>query len=175
MSIYVVVLGAGMGMTMQVMVLATQNALPPNQIGTGTAAVTFFRSLGGAFGTSLFGAVFIAGLSHWIPLLVPGSSGRAIHVNGSFSMSPAQLHAFPPDVQQGILESFVRSLHSVFLLGVPIAFVMFVLTLLLKQNDLRTTSGLERPSEDLAMGGGLSGDGDAEFDEGLMGPGLPVG
>ena len=47
-----------------------------HQIGTGTAAVTFFRSLGGAFGTSLFGAVFIAGLSHWIPRLVPGASAR---------------------------------------------------------------------------------------------------
>ena len=51
-------------MTMQIfMILATQNAVPPDQIGTGTAGVNFFRSLGGAFGTSLFGAVFIAGLS----------------------------------------------------------------------------------------------------------------
>ena len=40
-------------------------------------------------------------------------------------MSPAQLHAFPSDVQQGMLESFVRSLHSVFLLGVPLAFALF--------------------------------------------------
>lgn len=47
MSLYVIVLGAGMGMTMQIMVLATQNAVPVTQIGTGTAAVTFFRSLGG--------------------------------------------------------------------------------------------------------------------------------
>jgi len=44
----------------------------------------------------------------------------------------------------------------------------------LKQNDLRTTSGLERPSEDLAMGGGMSGGGDAEFDEGVMAGGMPV-
>ena len=51
MSLYVIVLGAGMGMTMQIMVLATQNAVPTDSIGTGTAAVTFFRSLGGAFGT----------------------------------------------------------------------------------------------------------------------------
>ncbi len=178
MSLYVIVLGAGMGMTMQVMVLATQNAVPAHQIGTGTAAVTFFRSLGGAFGTSLFGAVFVAGLGHWIPVLVPGAAGKAIHVNGNFSMSPTELHSFPPPVQQGILESFVRSLHSVFLLGVPIAVVLFVLTLLLKQTALRTASGLERPSEDLAMGGGMSGGGDAEFDEefdgGVVGDGLPA-
>ena len=172
MSLYVIVLGAGMGMTMQVMVLATQNAVPPTQIGTGTAAVTFFRSLGGAFGTSLFGAVFVAGLSHWIPVLVPGAAGKSIHVNGSFSMSPTQLHAFPLPVQQGILESFVRSLHSVFLLGVPLAVVMFGLTLLLKQATLRTASGLDRPSEDVAMAGGMSGAGDAELDEGVVGSGL---
>jgi EmrB/QacA subfamily drug resistance transporter len=175
MSLYVIVLGAGMGMTMQIMVLATQNAVAPTQIGTATAAVTFFRSLGGAFGTSLFGAVFIAGLSHWIPVLVPGAAGRSIHVHGSFSMSPAELHAFPPPVQHGILDSFVRSLHSVFLLGVPLAVVMFGLTLLLKQVSLRTASGLERPSEDVAMAGGMSGSGDAEEDEGAIDSGLAVG
>ena len=174
MSCYVFVLGAGMGMTMQVMVLAVQNAVPATHIGTATAAVTFFRSLGGAFGTSLFGAVFIAGLTHWIPTLVPGAAS-SIHVNGSFSMSPAQLHAFPPDVQHGILESFVRSLHSVFLLGVPLAVVMFALALCLKEVRLRSTSGLERPSEDLAMGGGMSGAGDAELDEGVIGGAGAVG
>ena len=175
MSFYVFVLGAGMGMTMQVMVLAVQNAVPASQIGTATAAVTFFRSLGGAFGTSLFGAVFIAGLTHWIPTLVPGAAASSIHVNGSFSMSPAQLHAFPPGVQQGILESFVRSLHSVFLLGVPLAVVMFALALFLKEVRLRSTSGLERPSEDLAMGGGMSGPGDAQLDEGVIGGAEVVG
>ena len=175
MVLDIIVLGAGIGMTMQIMILATQNAVPPNQIGTGTAAVNFFRSLGGAFGTSLFGAVFIAGLTHWIPRLVPGAAARSIHVNTSFSMSPAQLHAFPPKVQHGILESFVHSLHSVFLLGVPLAAVMFTLTLMLKQLRLRTSSGLERPSEDVAMAGGVSGAGDAEVDEGGLESGLTVG
>jgi len=149
--------------------------VPASQIGTATAAVTFFRSLGGAFGTSLFGAVFIAGLTHWIPALVPGAAASTIHVSGSFSMSPSQLHAFPPGVQHGILESFVRSLHSVFLLGVPLAVVMFALALFLKEVRLRSTSGLERPSEDVAMGGGMSGAGDAELDEGVIGGAEAVG
>jgi len=175
MSLYVVVLGAGMGMTMQVMVLAVQNAVPAAQMGAATAAVTFFRSLGGAFGTALFGAVFIARLSHWIADLVPGAGGSSIHVGGSFSMSPTQLHAYPSAVQHGILESFVRSLHSVFLLGVPLATVMFALALFLKEVRLRSTSGLERPSEDVAMGGGMTGSGDAELDEGLIGGPAAVG
>jgi len=166
MSAYVIVLGAGMGMTMQIMVLATQNAVEGRLIGTATAAVTFFRSLGGAFGTSLFGAIFIAGLTHWIPVLLPGAVSKNLHVNGSFSMSPTQLHAFPPDVQHGILESFVRSLHSMFLVAVPLAIVMFVLTLFLKEVRLRSTSGLERPAEDVGMAGGMP---DAEFDEATLG------
>lgn len=175
MSLYVVVLGAGMGMTMQIMVLATQNAVPAHSIGTGTAAVTFFRSLGGAFGTSLFGAVFVAGLNHWIPILVPEAAAAGIHVNGSFSMSPAELHTFPPHMQYGILESFVRSLHTVFLLGVPIAMAMCVGTLLLKQLPLRSVSGLQRPSEDVAMSMGEVGSADAEIDEGFVDGGLSIG
>ena len=185
MSLYVIVLGAGMGMTMQIMILATQNAVPADSIGTGTAAVTFFRSLGGAFGTSLFGAVFVGGLTHWIPLLVPGAAEAGIHVNGNFSMSPAELHAFPPHVQHGILDSFVRSLHTVFLVGVPIATVTCVATLFLKQLPLRSASGLERPSEDLAMSMGEVGSADAEEAEGVLGDagpaagavghGLPIG
>jgi EmrB/QacA subfamily drug resistance transporter len=170
MDVYLLIIGSGVGMTMQVMVLSTQNAVPPDQIGTGTAAVTFFRSLGGAFGTSLFGAVFIAGLSHWIPRLVPGAAGASLHVNGAFSMSPAQLHAFPTAAQQGILESFVRSLHAMFLVGVPLAALMWVLTLFLKEVSLRSTSGLERPSEDVAMADAAGGAGDAEFDRGAVGP-----
>jgi len=173
MSLYVIVLGAGMGMTMQIMVLATQNALPSDSIGTGTAAVTFFRSLGGAFGTSLFGAIFIAGLSHWIPVLVPGSAAAGIHVQGNFAMSPADLHAFPPPMQHGILDSFVRSLHTVFLVGVPIAVAMLVATLFLKQLPLRSSSGLERPSEDLAMSMGEVGSADAAL--GTSGGDGPIG
>ena len=95
MSLYVIVLGAGMGMTMQIMVLATQNAVPADSIGTGTAAVTFFRSLGGAFGTSLFGAVFIAGLTHWIPLLVPGAAAAGIHVQRQLLHEPGRAARLP--------------------------------------------------------------------------------
>jgi predicted MFS family arabinose efflux permease len=175
MSLYVIVLGAGMGMIMQIMVLATQNAVAPTQIGTGTAAVTFFRSLGGAFGTSLFGAIFIAGLGHWIPLLVPGAVSKSIHVSGSFSMSPTRLHTFPTAVQHGILESFVRSLHTMFLVGVPVAAATFVLTLFLREVKLRTKSGLERPIEDVAMAGGAPGSADAEIDRGVLGSGAIIG
>ncbi|MBV8463528.1 MAG: MFS transporter [Acidimicrobiales bacterium] len=152
LSVDVIVLGAGLGMCMQVMVLATQNAVPGAQIGTATAGVVFFRSLGGVFGAALFGAVFVAGLNHWIPLLVPGASSTSVHVNGS--LTQAQLHSFPPAAQHGILEAFVRSLHTMFLIGVPVTIAMFVGTLLLKQVRLRTSSALERTSHEIEAGAG---------------------
>ena len=68
-----------------------------------------------------------------------------------------------------MLESFVRSLHTVFLIGVPLAVLMLVATLFLKEVPLRSTSGLNRPSEDLAMSMGEVGPSDAEFDEGYIG------
>ncbi len=88
--------------------------------------------MGGAFGTSLFGAIFIAGLGHWIPVLVPGAAAAGIHVHGNFAMSPADLHAFRSPCSHGILDSFVRSLHTVFLVGVPIAILMLVAALFLE-------------------------------------------
>lgn len=94
-------------------------------------------------------------------------------------MSPAELHSFPPHVQYGILDSFVRSLHTVFLVGVPIACGMFVAALFLKQLPLRSSSGLERPSEDLAMSMGEVGSAGAEMEttgsnDGAHGRGLQV-
>jgi hypothetical protein len=78
-------------------------------------------------------------------------------------------------VQHGILDAFVRSLHTVFLVGVPLAAVTFVATLFLKQLPLRSASGLQRPSEDLAMSMGEVGSADAELDEGALGGGVPLG
>jgi hypothetical protein len=96
-------------------------------------------------------------------------------VNQSFSMSPSRLRNFPLAIQHGILESLMRSLHTVFLVGVPLAEVTFVLTLFLKEVHLRTDSGLEHPSEDVAMAGEVSGTGEAEFDGGVSGLGAVIG
>jgi hypothetical protein len=86
-------------------------------------------------------------------LLVPGAAS-SIHVNGAFSMSRTQLHGYPLAVQHGILEAFVRSLHTMFLIGVPIAVVMLAGALMLKQVKLRTSSALERAAADANAGQG---------------------
>ena len=176
MSLYVIVLGAGMGMTMQIMVLATQNALPAHSIGTGTAAVTFFRSLGGAFGTSLFGAVFIAGLSHWIPVLVPGAAAAGIHVHGELLDEPdrAAPRSRPTCSTGSSSRSSGRSTRcSSSASRSP--WPCWSAPCSLSRLPLRSTSGLQRPSEDLAMAMGEVGSADAEIDEGFVDHGLSIG
>jgi MFS family permease len=140
-SLYILVLGAGMGFCMQIVVLATQNSVDPTDIGTATSAVSFFRSMGGAFGTALFGAILNNRLAHWLGVLLPSSAGR--HIDPSHVVaSPAQFHRLPAAVQTPTQDAFVHALHAVFLVGTPIAAGAVVLALLLRDVRLRDTAGV---------------------------------
>jgi len=143
MSVYLFVLGAGMGMVMQNAVLATQNAVSPADLGTATSALMFFRSLGAVFGTALLGVVFVNGEHHWLGRLLPRAAGAHVSVSASgLSVPPQKLHTLPPAVQHAITESLVRSLHEVFWVAVPFALVTVVLAVFLREIRLRGTSGL---------------------------------
>jgi MFS family permease len=143
-GVYMVPLGVGMGMMMQNLVLAVQNAVPMKDLGTGTSTINFFRSMGGSFGTAIFGAVLTARLNHWLPELLPG--GVHAHVSASFVSSPQSVRALAAPIQSGVVESFVHSLHTVFLVGIPVAAVAFVLATLLPDIPLRRHShiGMEQ-------------------------------
>jgi hypothetical protein len=131
-------LGVGMGMMMQNMVLAVQNAVPAKDLGTGTSTINFFRSMGGAFGTAIFGAVLTARLNNWLPRLLPG--GFQGHVTASFVSSPQAVRALPAPVRSGVVLSFVHSLHTVFLIAIPVAMAAFVLAIFLQDLPLRGRS-----------------------------------
>ena len=96
-------LGVGMGMMMQNLVLAVQNAVPMKDLGTGTSTINFFRSMGGSFGTAVFGAVLTARLNHWLPLLLP--SGSHAHVTASVVSAPQAVRALPAPVRSGIVRA----------------------------------------------------------------------
>ncbi|MGH9029594.1 MAG: MFS transporter, partial [Acidimicrobiales bacterium] len=135
-SLYMVVVGLGIGLVMQVLVVAVQNAVPYNQLGTVTSAATFFRTIGGAFGVALFGTIFNSRLFAELPKYLPASALR--HITGkNISSNPAQIDAFPPAVRHGYVQAFSHSLQTVFLLGVPFCAVAFALTWLLKEVPLR--------------------------------------
>jgi EmrB/QacA subfamily drug resistance transporter len=133
-SAYMVVFGLGMGMVMQLLVLAVQNSIARDDIGAATSAISFFRNIGAAFGTALFGTILTVRLGHWLPLLVHGHTHFSL--SSSFTITPKALKALSPAVRAGVVESFVRSLHVVFLVGVPVTGTAFLFTLLLKEIPL---------------------------------------
>jgi MFS family permease len=135
-SVYMLVVGVGIGLVMQVLVLVVQNDVPRAQIGVATSTATFFRSVGGSFGVAIFGTIFASKLAHelsHLPRSVTARLGSGVHLN------PEQAKHLPPAVHADFLQAFSHALHDVFLFGMVLAVVPFVLSWLLKEVPLRTT------------------------------------
>ena len=136
------VLGLGLGLVMPVLVLAVQNAVPPSDMGTATAASTFFRSIGGSFGVAIFGAIFANRLGFWLHRDVPAKLLASAHLSAGragalLQSTPAQLNKLPPAIHKGLVDAFSSSLHTVYLWAVPFAIVAFLVSLLLREVPLR--------------------------------------
>ncbi|HWD85672.1 MAG TPA: MDR family MFS transporter [Solirubrobacteraceae bacterium] len=138
-SVYMFVFGIGLGGVMQVLVIAVQNAVEYKDLGAATSGATFFRSMGGSFGTAVFGAIFAN--------LLGGNLRSALHGVklpaglASASVSPSELARLPASVHSGYVHAYATSLQTVFLVAVPIAAVAFLLTWLLPEVPLRKTAG----------------------------------
>jgi EmrB/QacA subfamily drug resistance transporter len=135
-SVYMLVVGVGIGLVMQVLVLVVQNDARPGDIGVVTSTATFFRSVGGSFGVAIFGAIFasrlgseLAGLPHTITARL----GSGVHLN------PKQAGALPPAAHEAFLHAFANALHGAFIWGMVIAAIPFLLSWFLKEVPLRTT------------------------------------
>lgn len=126
---YMALLGAGIGFTMQVMVLATQNEAPAADLGVATSTVTFFRSVGGSLGVALFGALFSSRLGE----LLGGATPEG--------MTPADIARLPAAEQAHVAGAFADAITHVFLVAVPVLVVGWALTWLLREVPLRTSSG----------------------------------
>lgn len=145
-SVYLVFLGAGVGMVLPVIVLAVQNAVPQGDLGVATAGTNLFRSLGSAFGVAIFGAILTNRLNAELPKRVPAEALQQYDFS-TLTSSPQQLRALPPDVYSGVVEAFAVSIHSVFFWAVPFAALAFGLTLLLRELPLRDTTHSVSSSE----------------------------
>jgi EmrB/QacA subfamily drug resistance transporter len=135
-SAYMVVVGVGLGLVMQVLVLVVQNDAQPQEIGVATSSATFFRSVGGAFGVAIFGTIFASRLSHRLAGLPRSITA---HLGSGVQLNPKQIDHLPPHVRLEVLHAFAHSLHGVFLFGMALALVPFVLSWFLKEVPLRTT------------------------------------
>jgi EmrB/QacA subfamily drug resistance transporter len=135
-GLFMVLFGAGFGMVTQILMVAIQNAVSRQEIGTATAAANLFRALGGSVGVAVYGAVFAAGLRHWLPLELRGAVTHGITASGIQS-TPARIHELTPALQQGIAQAVGNSLHDVFVIAAPIALAGFLIVLLLREEPLR--------------------------------------
>ena len=142
-----VVLGMGLGSVMQVLVVIVQNAVPYSELGVATSGATFFRSIGGSFGTAVFGAIFANVL---VGNLTRHLHGAAIPPGmASSSLTPGMLARLPPAVHSGIVAGYSESIHTVFLVAVPIAALAFIGTLFIPHVELRRAIG-DEPARDPA-------------------------
>jgi EmrB/QacA subfamily drug resistance transporter len=135
-SAYMMVLGIGLGMIMQVIVLAVQNAVQYRDLGAATAGANLFRSLGSAFGVAIFGSILNNRLDYFLPRLVPINALNGIS-RAALTGSPAQLRTLPAPVLNGVIEAFSRSLQTVFLWAVPVTLIAFLASWLLREIPLR--------------------------------------
>jgi len=147
-SLSLLVLGAGIGLSMQVLVLVVQNTVDFADLGVATSGVTFFRTIGSSFGAAIFGSMF----ANFLDARLPGALARS-HAPADAATSPQALHQLPHDVAAPIIGAYSDALSQVFLLAAPIAMVGFVLALFLKQVPLREVAA--SGSTDLGEGFGM--------------------
>ena len=145
-------MGAGLGLSMQTLVISVQNALPPRDMGVATSSVTFFRSLGGTFGAALSLGILFGSLAGNIQARAR-EAGLPQAVVDRFSTATALddssiIDTLPAAVQRVVLEGFADSMQMVFLVVAALMVPAFVLALLTKEVPLRTQSGMAAAKAD---------------------------
>ncbi|WP_328461926.1 MFS transporter [Actinoplanes sp. NBC_00393] len=143
LSVYMAVLGIGVGLLMQNLVLAAQNDVPAAELGATTSALTFFRSMGGSIGVSALGAV----LASRVTSLFSEKFGTA--ASGGTAQVP-DLETLPPEVLTVVKEIYGTATADLFMVGAPIAFLAVIAVLFIKEKPLSTLSGDERRAQEEA-------------------------
>lgn len=131
-TLFMVLLGVGLGLTMQTLVLAVQNTVRLTELGVATSSISFFRSMGGAIGVALFGAIFNSLLVRRLGLTVAPGEG--------LTFTPASIRALAPAERSVFVSGFAESITTVFLYAAPLVVVAFALTWLLREVPLRSST-----------------------------------
>jgi hypothetical protein len=139
-STYMLVVGVGLGMVMQTLVLAVQNATSYEDLGVATSSTTFFRSLGGSFGVAVFGAVFNARITDELARRLPPGIGDLGDGTARLLNSPEQIRQLPPALRTAVVEAVASSVGTVFLYATPVLLAGVGITLFLRQIPLRESA-----------------------------------
>ncbi|MCT2583418.1 MDR family MFS transporter [Actinophytocola gossypii] len=141
---YMLLVGVGVGMTMQNLVLIVQNSVPLRDLGAASASVTFFRSLGGTIGVSVLGAVLANRVTHD---LTAAFGGHGL-TQGDGGTSALNLAALPPQVQEVVRTVYGDATAHIFVISAAAAVVSVIAALLLRPVTLRNTIDLEKTKDD---------------------------
>lgn len=147
LSLWMFIIGLGLGSFIQVATLAVQNSVKRRDMGVATSATAFFRTIGSSLGGAVFGTILISRLTHHLMQNLPTSAIGHISVHGIAANGTANLAHLPAAVQHDIMLSFINSFHDMFLIGIPFALAAFVVALFLRETPLRDST------KDMAEGG----------------------
>lgn len=136
-SIAMLVLGLGLGLVMQVLVIAVQNAVDYKDLGVATSGATLFRLVGGSLGTAVLGAIFAARLDANLTRLLPGGAPAA--AEAARAIDPQTLSRIPEALREVYEQAFTASLSTMFIVAAGIAVLGFLLTWFLPERKLRET------------------------------------
>lgn len=157
-SIYAILVGAGLGLSMQTIVIALQNSVDFKDMGVATSSNTFFRSLGSVFGTAIFGSILTNRVGHYLESNFTELAAKSPDALKGFDMSKlagisentAVLRTLPAQIQSTALDAFVSSFHVVFYSAAPVTAIGFLLALMLRETPLRTSEDYAAAREEAA-------------------------
>ncbi|MFD0251038.1 MFS transporter [Streptomyces sp. NPDC127113] len=133
-SVWMAVLGAGIGMVMPVLVLAVQNSVRPADLGTATSANNYFRQIGGSVGAAIFGTLFADRLTDALADRVPAEAGAGLP--DAEAITPQLVHSLPPALRDAYIEAYADAMPRIFLYLVPVLVLGLLIALFLKEKPL---------------------------------------
>jgi EmrB/QacA subfamily drug resistance transporter len=153
-----VLIGMGLGLSMQTIVIALQNSVDMRDMGVATSSNTFFRSLGAVFGTALFGSILTNRIGHYLKQGFVDLASKNPDLAANFDSGKIQtltnnsaiIKTLPAEVQTTVLQAFVNSFHVVFYAAAPVTLLGFALAMALKELPLRTNEDYKKAKEDAA-------------------------
>ena len=131
---YLAVMGVGLGMSMQILILIVQNSFPVSAVGTATASNNYFRQIGASLGSAIVGSLFVARLTDLLTTRLPGSAGGG----GGNSLTTEAVRDLPAAIRDIIISSYNDALTPVFLYLVPLVVVAAILLCFVNEKPLAT-------------------------------------
>ncbi len=144
-SLWMAVLGAGIGMVMPILVLAVQNSVRPADLGTATSANNYFRQIGGSVGAAIFGTLFADRLTDALRDRVPPRAGAGLP--DPESITPQLVHSLPPALRDGYIRAYADAMPRIFLYLVPVLALGLLIAFFLKEKPLVSHNAPAETSE----------------------------